>query len=144
MRTIVALALLALLAVSLSSCGKKQAASNDPATLAKHFVDMLAKQDFASAVKRFDTIMTGAMDEVKLRQTWAGVLGQAGAFKKQAGVRVGKEQGLDCVYVTCEFERATLDVKVVYDAKRQVSGLWILPHQQTKYGPPPYAKPASC
>jgi hypothetical protein len=44
-----------------------------------------------------------------------------------AGVSQKKEQGYDVVLVTCAFEKAELDVKVVYNNEQQVSGLWFVP-----------------
>ena len=108
MRNAVALVLSGVLVVCLCSCGRNQAAAkpNDPAVLAKGLVDSLSKQDFASVVNGFDATMKAGLDEAKLKATWDGLVDQAGAFKKQTGVRVAKEQGLDVVYVTCVFERA--------------------------------------
>jgi hypothetical protein len=44
-------------------------------------------------------------------------------------VRQVKEQGYNVVYVTCTFEKSQLDIKVVYNDKQEVSGLWFLPKQ---------------
>jgi uncharacterized protein len=96
-------------------------------TLAGKFVELLAKEDFSSAVKWFDAKMTGALPEPALKQTWVSVTGQAGKFKKQLKTRVEKIQGYDAVFVTCEFEKANLDVQVVFDSQKKVAGLFITP-----------------
>ena len=90
-------------------------------------MDLLAKEDFASSVKWFDAAMTNAMSEATLKQTWASVKGQAGKFKKQVKTRTEKVQGYDAVFVTCEFEKANLDVQVVFDSQKKVAGLRIVP-----------------
>jgi uncharacterized protein len=96
-------------------------------TLAGQFVDLLAKEDFASSVKWFDATMTNAMPEATLKQTWASVTGQAGKFKKQVKTRAEKIQGYDAVFVTCEFEKANLDVQVVFDSQKKIAGMFFKP-----------------
>ncbi|MBN1907474.1 MAG: DUF3887 domain-containing protein [Deltaproteobacteria bacterium] len=103
------------------------AQEDTPETLAGKFVDMLAKEDFASVVKWFDATMTNAMPEATLKQTWASVTEQAGKFKKQVKTRVEKVQGYDAVFVTCEFEKVNLDVQAVFDSQKRVAGLFIVP-----------------
>jgi hypothetical protein len=113
----------------------------DLITLATSFVDSLAKEDYASAFKMFDTTMARAMPPEKLRETWKTLLTQVGTFKRQAGNRTEKSGQFDIVYVTCEFEQATLDIKVVFNSAKEVSGLWFVPHQTvTAYQAPAYAK----
>lgn len=103
------------------------AEEDTPEILAGQFVDLLAKEDFTSAVKWFDAKMTGALPEPSLKQTWVSVTGQAGKFKKQVKTRVEKVQGYDVVYVTSEFEKANLDVQVVFDSQKKIAGLFIKP-----------------
>ena len=42
-------------------------------------------------------------------------------------MRTGKIQGYDLVYVLSKFEKAELECKVVFDGKKQVSGLFFVP-----------------
>ncbi|MGZ5515257.1 MAG: alpha/beta fold hydrolase, partial [Candidatus Aminicenantales bacterium] len=68
---------------------------------------------------------------------------QLGAFKKQAGARREELQGYDIVLVTCEFEKATLDARVVFDKTGKIAGLGFVPTAPpAKYEPPAYADPA--
>ena len=103
----------------------------------KQFVELLAKEDYAGAVARFDATMKAASPEPKLREAWQAVQAQAGPFQKQLGATATKVAGYDVVLVTCQFERKRLDTKVVFDAKGQVTGLFFVP---TASGPPPYAR----
>lgn len=117
-----------LLGILLFNTQLASAAQEDtPETLAGQFVDMLAKEDFASAVKWFDVKMTSALPEPALKQTWVSVTGQAGKFTKQVKTRLEKVQQYDVVFVTCEFEKATLDVQVVFDSDKKIAGLFIVP-----------------
>ena len=92
-------------------------------------VDQLAGEDFAGVVARFDATMTTALPEPKLRDAWQNLRQQAGSFQKRLGTRVEKQQGYEIVFVTCQFERAVLDTKVVLDADRRVAGLFFVPSQ---------------
>lgn len=107
---------------------------------AKEFVGLLVKEDFAGAEAKFDGTMKSALPEAKLKETWLGILQQTGPFKKQAGNRVQRVDVYDVVFVTCEFEKATLDAKVVYDGQGKVAGLFFVSTQMAaKSTPPPYA-----
>jgi len=106
---------------------------------AKHFVELLEKEQFATAVGEFDPVMTRALPAEKLDEVWTTILGQVGSFKKQVGTRTAKAGKYEIVFVTCEFEKATLDVKVVFTADGKVTGLFFVPAAATEYEPPAYA-----
>jgi hypothetical protein len=94
---------------------------------ATQFVSLLAKEDFATAEDSFDPTMKSALPEAKLREVWQTLLADAGAFKQSVRARTQKVQGYDVVFVTCQFERKQLDMKVVYDSQGRVSGLFYVP-----------------
>lgn len=102
-------------------------ASGDVTDLGNHFVDLLARGDFASAVAQYDNVMAAALPEEKLKATWQTLENQAGHFKKRLQTRTIRSAGHDIALVTCEFEHATLDTKVVFDAQGKVSGLFFVP-----------------
>ena len=117
-------------------------APGDVTSAGKQFVELLAKEDFAGAVARFDATMKTALPEPKLRETWQALQAQTGPFQKQLGARATKVAGYDVVLITCQFERTALDTKVVFNAKEQVAGLFFVPSQAAANasGPPPYAR----
>lgn len=102
--------------------------SGDLTGVAKEFVELLAKEDFAGAVKNFDSTMKAVLPEEKIREAWKSLLAQIGPFKRQIGIRTEKLLQYDIVFVTCEFEKSVLDVKVVFNSAREISGLWFVPH----------------
>jgi uncharacterized protein len=131
--TLAALALAA--AAAEGEAGRKAAA--------EALVAALAKGDFAAAGKDFDDAMKKALPEDKLKATWAALQKQAGPFKKQSGVRAEAGGKYQFVFVTCRFEKADLDVKVVFDGDK-VSGLFFVPAKSAHaFAPPPYARPES-
>ena len=105
-----------------AGCGKPSATQ-----LAEGMVDSMAKGDFAAATKDFDANMKAAMSAEKLGQTWSQVTALAGAFKSRTGSREAQEAGFQIVYVTCQFENASWDIKVVFDRDGKVGGLWMAP-----------------
>jgi dienelactone hydrolase len=117
------------------------ARAEDVTAAGKEFVDLLAKRDFAAAVERFDATMKAALPEPKLRETWETLQTQVGPYRKQLRTRTEKVLGYDVVLVTCQFEKMTLDTKVVFDSNRKVAGLFFVPSTPSagSFGPPPYA-----
>jgi beta-lactamase regulating signal transducer with metallopeptidase domain len=110
--------------------GNAQAQSKEPSALAKEFVQLLVKEQFTRATRSFDRTMKAALPAEKLEKVWKDITGQAGVFNRQLGVRTEKYLSYDIVLVTCEFQKGPLDVKVVYNDKREVSGLFFLPTPQ--------------
>jgi dienelactone hydrolase len=133
---------LSLMILGISAPLRAGSASGDAGALAGQFVDLLAKEDFASAAGRYDSTMRAALPEPKLRETWQTLQTQAGRFKKRLQTRLLKVGAYDVALVTCEFERAMLDIKVALNAKGEVSGLFFLPSTAgtESTGPPSYAR----
>jgi fermentation-respiration switch protein FrsA (DUF1100 family) len=123
------------------------AAADEPPELTKKataLVDALAKEDFAAAVQDFDATMKKALPSDKLETTWKGIVKQVGAFKKRGEVRTAKEGKYDVVIVPCEFEKLTLDARVVFSADREITGFFLRPAEGAfEFKPPPYTKPDS-
>lgn len=128
------------LVIGLTSTGFAEQAS--PSTeltgAANQLVDNLVKEDFAAVVKTFDETMKRLSPADKLAEAWKTVIGQVGAFKNRLGERQEKISGYDAVLVTCEFALYTVDIKVVFNNQKQVTGLFFLPSTTQ-----PPAKPAS-
>ena len=95
--------------------------------IAKEFVDLLVEGQFSTATENFDTTMKDTLPTEKLEEVWNVTTEQTGPFKQQIGVRAEKELSYDVVFVTCEFERGPLDIKVVYNSEGQVAGLFFPP-----------------
>ncbi|MBU1670694.1 MAG: alpha/beta fold hydrolase [Actinobacteria bacterium] len=111
---------------------------------AKDFVSSVAEGDYAAAVGSFDATMKASMALETLRQAWEGLTAQAGVFQGITSTREEKAAGFDTVYVTCKFANGPMDIKVVFDSRGLVSGLWFVPSQATtEYQPPPHVDEGS-
>jgi uncharacterized membrane protein len=129
--------LVPLLAGAILFAGRPATSPQHPsknAVEAQELVSNMAKGDFVSAEKNFDSTMKTVLPAEKLGQTWSQLTEQAGAFKSPTGSRETQEAGFQIVYVTCQFEKATWDIKVVIDGSGQVSGLWIVPTRFSLWG----------
>lgn len=92
---------------------------------AADFVDLLAAGKFADATDQFAGVMRKALPETKLAGLWHDLGGSGGKYLGHDPVtRVEKSGEYFCVYVPCRWERARVDLKVVFDSAGKISGLW--------------------
>ncbi len=91
------------------------------------FVELLANQQFSAVSESFDETMKNELPPEKLEEIWESTIDQMGPFKKQIGLRTEKEADYDIVFITCEFEKGCLDIKVAYNDEKQVTGLLFVP-----------------
>jgi dienelactone hydrolase len=123
---------------------QNQAPDQDVSVRAHAFVDLLTSQQFDKMVAEFNAQMKAALTEDRLRATWTGLVAQAGAFKRQVSATTGERGTFKVVVISCEFERATLEIQVVYDQAGLVAGLSIRPPTSTvAYTPPAYTNSAA-
>ncbi len=116
--------------------------TSDIVASAKAFVALLAGKDFSNAENHFDDTMKGALPQEKLQETWNAVITQAGAFKRQTSTRTEERGGYDAVIITCEFEKAALDIQLVFDQARRIAGLFFAPSKAVdEYTLPGYVRP---
>ncbi len=107
---------------------------------AKAFIGLMNSGAFEKATADFDETMARVMPPAKTKEVWEQVTGQVGKFVRQLSTRTERAGIYDIILVTCRFERATLDVKVVFNPKEQISGLFFVPPKpEAKYSLPDYA-----
>lgn len=108
------------------------------------FVQKLARGDFASAVSQFDETMTKALPADRLEAVWKNITRSVGAYQQSTGTHYESGDVYDILFVTCKFELASLDVKVVFDKEARVTGLFFLPAtHRAAYRPPSYVDEAA-
>ncbi len=107
---------------------------------ARAFMDSLARNDFEAACADFDTTMMKLSGPEKLAEFWKQVPEKMGAFKQQTAARREELGPYDIVLVTCEFEKVTLDARIVFDKAGKIAGFQFVPSlPPVKYEPPAYA-----
>ena len=100
-------------------------------TLAKDLVNSLASGDYKKVVENFDGTMKKVLPAKKLQQVWNSIITQSGPFVEQLGTRREKILQYDIIFVTCKFENAVLDTKVVFDRKKRIAALFFVPSQKS-------------
>jgi dienelactone hydrolase len=85
--------------------------------------------------------MKRALPPKKLKEAWESITAQAGSYQRRLGTRTETQAPFTIVLVTCRFQTAPLDAKVVFDAADEVAGLFFLPgnHHAEESATPPYA-----
>jgi len=104
---------------------------------AQVFVDQLSKGNFDSAVATFDDTMKAVSPPAKLKAVWDALVKQAGGFKARMGVRTERAGQYRFVFVLCQFENESLEIKLVYDSIGRIAGIGFVP----SYKAPSYARP---
>lgn len=127
-------------ALSQTTSSEAQDETSNLLTAARAFVQLLNKKDFKTAVAQFDDTMKAAMPEAKLQETWDAVLAQAGAFKQVDKARAQQQGAYTITFVTCDFEKLPLDIRVVFDQSKRIAGLFFAPASNIEYAPPSYVK----
>jgi dienelactone hydrolase len=125
-----------------------QTPADDPFTglkvTAKEFVEALVKEDFTAAGREFDDVMQKAAPAEKLRDFWKSLLKQLGPFQKVDGLRGETSGKYRLVFVTCQFEKTKIDMKVVFNKDGKISGHFVVAAGSSiAYKAPAYVRPES-
>src|SRR3974377_641621 len=134
--------------VVLAAVAAALAQNPDDEALGRALVAELSARQFDKVEAQFDDQMKAALPLAKMPEVWDSILAQVGSFKGITAAKVLQKQGLAAAFVTCEFERATLDPQIYMDSRGQVKGLFFAPPAasdspaaQTEWKPPSYASP---
>lgn len=114
--------------------------TQDEITAARAFVEQMVRQDFSAAAATFDDTMKSAMPAAKLQETWDAVLKEIGPFKQVRKTRTEEQGPYMIVFVSCSFQKAIIDIKVVFDQSKRIAGLFFVPTTGYDYLPPAYLK----
>ncbi len=146
MKRLLCFLMLSMLAFALTACRPATVPSpvaipaTDLSTLASEFLQALADGRHTEVDLLLDPAMKQALPHSKQQGLWQTLLVQSGQFQGFGPIRTAREAGYDIVYVTCVFENASLDAKVVFDNEKRVSGLWFSPHQTSSETPAAYVQ----
>jgi|ERR1041384_770930 hypothetical protein len=107
----------------------------DLKTSARTFVETLAREDFAAAVKSFGQPLDSSLPPEELRKTWTMIIAKGGPFVKIAGIETGRGeeyggQRYDVVLVHCELAHAKMDVRLSFNRTAQITSLWFVPPEK--------------
>jgi hypothetical protein len=117
-----------ILACSLGTMAFSQ--ENKKIEISKDVINSFQKNDFAKILSFFDETMKTALPVEKCKLVWNDLNSQCGKYQKYSTITEGKIQNYDIVYVLCHFEKVKLQMKVVFNDKNQVAGLFFIPENQ--------------
>lgn len=122
----------------------QQTNPQDLESFGREIVTQLVAHHFSEVEVHFDERMQSALPQEKLATVWTSLLGQVGAFHRIVHTEVAEQQGSQVAIVTCEFERAALNLKMAVNAQGQVAGLLFVPAapqtgQPVSWSAPSYA-----
>ncbi len=109
-------------------------------TQARRFVELLFKGEVEALGPLMDDAMRAAMSPDRTRALLELLAAQAGDWRGIEATRQAEAGGYQMVFVTCAFEKSTLDARVVFDGEGLVTGLFFQPTgPQPEPVDPPYA-----
>jgi hypothetical protein len=102
--------------------------------------DLFARQ-LDKVTAQFTERMAAGIPTAKLATMIDDLLSKTGPFRGVAGTRAEMQQGYHVVFVTCQFEKASLDLRLVYDAAGKLAGMFFAPSSpKVEWIAPDYAK----
>lgn len=126
---------------------RNEAPQKTPAwvTAGQQVVQELSTGQYDKVEAQYDPKMTAANPPGRLAGAWESIVKLEGAFQSIAGVRAGKVQNFNVALFTCKFEKALVDVEVVFQPDGKVAGLHFGAHQQPlpPWTAPSYAQPSA-
>jgi len=94
---------------------------------ARQLISNLVEKKFAAATDMFDDTMRELMPDSKLAEVWRMLQFRYGAFKSTGASRYEQLENYDIIYVATQFDKTTLDAKIVFDAAGKITGLFFVP-----------------
>jgi uncharacterized protein len=95
--------------------------------MATEWVNLLVAGKFDLAVESFDKTVSAQITAANLKDIWNSIIVQFGALKNIKGTRTATFGGYNIVFVTCDFNKAALDIQLSFDAEKKIAGLYFNP-----------------
>ena len=109
---------------------------------AKEFVELVTMKDFSKAANMFAEVLYAQMPEDKLMALWNSIEMQSGKYLNTTDVFTEKMREYRIVIQTCQFENASLDLRLVFDSEEKIGGIFFTPPRpKDAYILPPYNRP---
>lgn len=112
---------------------------------ALELIGQTTRGDFAGVADKFDDTMKNALPQETLQELWKQLIGQLGPIVKVNGVNTTEVQGYRDIIVACQFEKAAMDMHVLFNGQGRISGLNFTPAADSsaggQYTPPFYVDP---
>jgi len=111
---------------------------------AQQLVQQLVSKNYPAVMGSFSPKMVAALPSDKLQKTWEQLQKQVGSWQSITGIRTENDQQNVIAYVSCQFEKLSVDMKLSFNPLQQVDGIYFVPTQATYvYQAPDYVQNAS-
>jgi dienelactone hydrolase len=107
---------------------------------ARALLDALVKKDWEAAGKDFDEVMQKALPADKRQSLWEGLVEKVGPLKERGRPRRETKGEYLFVFIPCRFDKAALDLKVVFKDGKVTGLFFVLPSKSVPYKPPAYVR----
>jgi hypothetical protein len=128
--------------LALLSAMPPQLWAQDFEALAKDVAQELGSRQYNKVEARFDAAVAAAMPLEKLQDFWDATAAKVGAFKAVTNVTSVENQGYHSVTLSCAFEKAPLNLRLVFDKDGKIAGFSLVP-PAVAWNPPDYANPSA-
>lgn len=91
------------------------------------FIEALSKGDNTTAYNMFDSVIAKKVPKDQLTTIWSGLQAQAGKYKSHGSPRIENTT----TFTPCEFENVGLDLKLVFNNQKKISGFFFVPMKPT-------------
>lgn len=112
--------------------------------LALEFLGYLRKGEYGEATRMFDSVLRARLPAAELEGVWQGLAAQLGSLESLDEAQTTTSDGHTVIIVPLQFRAAAANARVVFNARKQIAGLWFAPAQTGEgYTAPAYADFAS-
>ncbi len=129
-------------AVLLPLAAQQVLLDTDPLVLkARRFLDTMSRGEYQAAAADLDETMLKLFGPAQMAEFWKELPNRLGAFVRQTTARKESLPPYDFVLITSEFEKTTLDARVVFDKAGRITGFQLVPSAAggARYQDPDYA-----
>ena len=97
-------------------------------------ITLLQDEKVELLTKQFDSKLAAALMPEQLRDLWRALQAQIGPFKSvvDRDVRPASSNGFTSVTIGCQFEKAIINMVVVFDKEARIGGLRFVPREAAK------------
>jgi fermentation-respiration switch protein FrsA (DUF1100 family) len=139
-KAFLAMTMLNILLVGISSFAFAQE-ENPYVPPAQKFYEFMESGKYHDAFLMLDSSLQKVISEKQNEQGWKTVRKKLGAFKGLLQTRVETINEFNAVFLTCRFDSAIIDFKIVFNSKVKIMGYYFVP--PVKYKMPSYADPSN-
>ena len=105
-------------AACLPACGRQKGGNIKPT--AERFLTYLVSEDFTAAAALLEPGYAQQQNPDSLKRSWDTITRLTGQFKRERGVRTETTPKGRVVAISCEFERRTMDLWLLFDQQGRI------------------------